>query len=310
MKRRGSIIAIVVATSATPAFAQDRKAEAESLFEAGRVLVAQKRYAEACPKFAESYRLEPGIGTLANLASCQEQLGKTATAWASFREVISAAQRAGDGKRLDFAKKRADALEKKLSRLSVVVPEESRIKGLEITRDGQPLGEASWGSPLALDPGEHVVEAHADGREPFSSTVTLGPDADQKVVQIPILAVLATSSQGGTAKPEPAPQPPREGGMEPRVVVGWTGIVVGGAAIVASGVVGLVAKSKNDDAKAHCPTDSTCDRDGLGFTSDASSLSSTATGLAIIGGIVLVAGVSSLLFWPKRAPANVLRGTF
>jgi serine/threonine-protein kinase len=296
--------------SPTTAFAQGRQAEAESLFEEGRALVAKKDYEEACPKFAESYRLEPGLGTLTNLAACQEQLGKTATAWASYREVIATATRTGDAKRLKFAREHAEALEKKLSRLTVVVAEESKVPGLEITRDGNPVGAASWGTAIAVDPGEHIVDAHAEGRQPFSTKVTIGAVADQQTVRIPALA----PAQPTTAKPENPVAPPKttndDRGPEPRAIVGWSGVIAGGALIVASGVFGLLASNKNDNAAAHCPTDNACDRDGVTLTSSAKDLATTSTTLAIVGGVVLVGGVAALLFWPKRTVTPAMRIAF
>src|SRR3954467_7016553 len=60
------------------------KAAAQSLFDQGRSLMTKGQYAQACPKLAESQRLDPGLGTQFNLADCYEHLGQTASAWAGF----------------------------------------------------------------------------------------------------------------------------------------------------------------------------------------------------------------------------------
>src|SRR6478609_5986805 len=63
---------------------------AEALFSEARGLLERGNFSEACAKFEESERLDPGMGTEFYLAKCWEQVGKTASAWAMFRRVASA----------------------------------------------------------------------------------------------------------------------------------------------------------------------------------------------------------------------------
>src|SRR5437762_4686516 len=95
---------------------------AETLFIEAKKLMEAKRFDEACPKFADSQRLDPGVGTLLNLALCYERQGKVASAWSTYRDAASAARTAGQADRENMARQRASALEPRLSRLTVAIP--------------------------------------------------------------------------------------------------------------------------------------------------------------------------------------------
>ena len=86
-----SIVGIVFfARSATAQSSpSDASVAAEALFSAGRADVERGDYASACPKFADSQRLDPAPGTLINLADCEEHVGQLARAWQHWREAIA-----------------------------------------------------------------------------------------------------------------------------------------------------------------------------------------------------------------------------
>src|SRR5882672_2205364 len=68
---------------------------AHALFDEGRELAKAGRYAEACPKFIESYKLEIGMGTEFNLADCWEHLGQRELARTLFIDVAQQSREAG-----------------------------------------------------------------------------------------------------------------------------------------------------------------------------------------------------------------------
>src|SRR5262245_42617967 len=107
-------------------------AAAESLFQEGRKLMETKHYNEACAKFAASHKAAPAIGTLLNLADCYEKNSQPASAWARFHDAIALAQRLGRTNREQTARDRADRLEPRLIKLSIL----SRASGLEVKLDG------------------------------------------------------------------------------------------------------------------------------------------------------------------------------
>jgi hypothetical protein len=276
-------------------------AMAEALFREGRELVRAGHYAEACPKFAESQRLDPGTGTLLNLASCYEAISKYASAWGLYREVEALAAREGHRERERFAVTRAKDLESKFGHVTISV--EKPAKDLVVSSDGEPLREASWGSAIPMDPGTHVISAAAPGRAPFQKSVEVAALVVVPV-RIPELAPApgppppeaATEPKKSVVAPETEAPPPRASVWRP---VGWAAVAVGGAALAAGAVAGLVAMSKNEDANAnHCnPRD--CDARGVELLDSATTIGNLSTGLFIGGAVVAAAGVILVLTAPS-----------
>lgn len=179
-------IALVLARSAH-AQSSDSVAAAEQLFEQARELFDKGDYIAACPRFEASLKLDPALGTLLNLATCEEKLGKIASAWGHYREVIALATKAGDTTRIDIARERTKELEPRLPRLTIQAPK-AATPGLVVSRDDATLEAAELGVPLYVDPGEHVIAASAPDRKPFSEHVTL-VEGETKDVQLAELAV-------------------------------------------------------------------------------------------------------------------------
>src|SRR4051812_36083964 len=152
-----SLLAIVLASGAALADGPSTgsagdKPMAEALFRAAKDLQASGKLSEACPKYAESHRLDPKPGTILNLATCHELEGRTATAWADYDEAATFAARARQTDREKFARGKVDELAKKLSYVVFRFPE---VTGLEIVLDGKALTTASAGTRVPIDPGEH-----------------------------------------------------------------------------------------------------------------------------------------------------------
>jgi hypothetical protein len=273
-------------------------AAAETLFQEARALAKDGHYAEACPKFAESHRLDPGTGVLLFLGDCYLQIGKTASAWAAYQEALPRAKSEGKAARVEAAERGIAAVTPRLVKLTVVVPPTSRVDGLEIRRDGVVMSEASWGTAVPVDPGKHRVEARAPGREPFSVEITIEDGGASPSVQVPTLPPSSSP---------PPPQPPRaiapppasrgtppEEGMSSVRIAGFAVGAVGVAAVVVAAVTGGVVLAKRKVIDEHCNEDKRCDDDGLEAASSAKTIAIVNTvawgaGIAGVGvGLVLV----------------------
>jgi hypothetical protein len=285
------------------------RAAAEALFNQGRTLMSAGKFVEACPKFEASQQLDPGLGTMLNLAECYEKTGRTASAWAEYREAIPLARAAGSKARQDLAVERAQALEERLSTLTIrAISGDPADAQLEVRRDGVALQPAELGSPIPVDPGEHTIEASAPGKEPWSSKVQVGGDAAKVSIEIPKLKSSSTSAAPVTAAPvvtttttnAPPSDKPASDGSTQRV----TGLVLGGAGIVGVGLgtfFGLRASSKWSDAKAAC-TDYPygCGTEGTDLRASASSAGTVSTIGFIAGGALLATGVVLYLTAPSK----------
>jgi len=279
-----------VMATACPAAAQT-SAAAEALFQDARKLMEAKRYSEACPKFLASQKADPAIGTLLNLADCYEKNNQLASAWAKFHEAIALAQRTNRLQREQTAKERADKLEPRLIKLTIL----ARASGLDVKLDGTSVDAAALGSPIPVDAGQHRIEATAAGKKPFTKDVEVNEKLKNPSVDIPPLE----DEPKAVVEPPPlntATEPPREESKA------WStqktlGVVAGGVGIVGVGVgvfFGIRTSSKWNSAKAHCSgTPLDCDQTGVDFGTQAhssgiiSTIALIASGVFVVGGAVL-----------------------
>jgi hypothetical protein len=275
--------------------------------------MAEGRYAEACPKLAESHRLDPGAGALTALALCHKAEGKTASAWAEFKEVVSLARRDGRKDREQVALEAIAELEPKLSHLRIDVTRPAREQNVEVSLDDAPLPGAAYSAPVPVDPGTHKVTARALGRVPFATSIEIAGERDDKTVQIPALTeephlVAPVPTPQGNEPPKPRPKfvKPAPESPSPRRTVAY---VLGGAGVVSfavGGIFGLNALQKSDESNAFCGNPCSSEA-GLAANEDARTAATLANVFLGAGLVAIAAGAILYITAPSGKAASAKR---
>jgi hypothetical protein len=296
--------AVAIGVVSRPAAAQlsaADKAAAQALFDDGKRLFLEKKYADACPRFEKSQRLDPGIGTLLYLADCYEGMGQIASAWATFREAAGAAKIAGQSEREQVARGRASILEPRLFRLQLKVSLPA-VSGLTVKRNDADIPKEVWNLPFPIDPGKYTIDVTAPGKKPWSAQVEIPQGPGEQTVAIPLLAD-ATS----TVVRDPEPQPPPPVAPQPIRAQQIAGIAVGvaGLAGIAVGAIfGAQAVSKSTDAKVLCRGVRCINAQGVDMLKQARRDADISTGAFIGGGAALALGVTLFVTAPRGPSAG------
>ena len=262
--KRSARVAIAMSALAgltsSSAFSQTTSTEAALailLFDDAEKLMAVGNVAAACPKFAESQKLDPQLGTLLHLADCHEKVGKVASAWAGYKEAAEIAARrnaAGINEpRERVARIRAAALEPKLSTVVLHVVQ-ADAAGLEIRRDGEPVGRALWGATMPVDPGRYTFAAQAPGKKLWTKTVDVRASGAKIDLTVPALED-ATSSPSTTVTDAPSlvAEPPDPGATQRSV--GYLLVGLGAMSAGVSVAFGWKALSQVSERNDLCPSD-------------------------------------------------------
>jgi hypothetical protein len=289
------VFAALLLANATAAAGEPARnpASADDLFRQGRTLAIAQDYLHACPKFAESLRLDPAAGTLLNLADCEEQIGHLASAWEHFKELGDQLPRTDERK--DIALERARNVERRLPHLvielSLDTPEAT------VRRDDVELGRSSFGVPLPVDPGEHTVLVSQPGGTPWQMTFALAEGQSRTLIvgsgdviplELALPEELAASSSAHRTK--------RTAGW----IVGGVGI----AALATGTYFGVRALEKRGDSDAHCNGDICTDPASAQAYEDAKGDARMADiGLAI--GVVSACVAGYLLLTSSSAEAPI-----
>lgn len=313
----GTIIALsLLTTFASPAFAQTSAGRdptaAEALFLAGREAMKNGDFAVACAKFKESDRLDPATGTAANLADCQEKLGRVAAAWASWKEAIELLP--ANDPRLTPMRDRASAIEKRVPRLTVhgaaTLPPDATM-----TRDDVEMTRASLDTAIPEEPGAHVIVVKAQGHADRSYAIVLKEGASTELtvdagedVAAPALPITPPPPVTTTTAPSPPPRaaPVAPDQAPPDAHPGKTNRLVGfglvGLGVVAAGVgsvTGIVALSKKSDLESDCFPKNVCNASGASAASVGHSMALVSTVSFVVAGAALAGGAVLILTAPK-----------
>jgi hypothetical protein len=289
---------------------------AQNLFEDARRLMNDGKYGDACPKFAESQRLDPGGGTLLNLAVCHEREGRLASASAELQAALTLANRDGRRDRQQLARERLAVVTPKLPSITVTVAAGAVIEGLDVKVDDATITRAAWGTPIAVDPGAHRIEASAPARKRWTAFLTIDRAGQKERIEVPPLAP-ESGAQGATGPaPVPVPLTPALGPATPAAQpdffrpsvstdqavapyrtrvnpVFWTVAGVTVAAFVTStvtGVLALSAKGTLDDKcfpeRGYC-SDLSGGQDAANAARNLAWTSTISLGVAVVGGVLL-----------------------
>lgn len=254
--------------------------------------MAAGSYDIACARFRDSDKLDPAVGTRFNLADCEEKRGRLATAWSLFRGVV--ADLAQDDDRRPIAEERAKNLEPRLPIVTLVRTKYTPSK-VRVRVDGVELGEASYGVPLPMDPGEHDLSIVAEqGKQPESRAFSV---KEAQTMQIPLqLAGVEPPSEQPSADAAP---PQGDAGARQRWALIAGGVGVGG--IVFGSVTGLVTLSKKSTADANCSNArERCNQAGI----DANESGKTFAMLSTLGFGVGVVGLGVGTYLWLTGPAH------
>ena len=280
------------------AVAEDKVA-AESAFRAAKELDKAGKLAEACPLYEVSFRADPQLGALLNLANCHEQTGRTATAWVEYRDAIELATRNGD-RRVEYSKQHLAALEPRLMRLRIEAPH-----GVTIERNGTDVS-ALVKQDLVVDPGTYRVRATAVGKIAWETSVAVEREGETVRIEVPILAPVEAapapapiSAPAGVTAPTPVvttPPPKIEHSSSRRMI----SFAVGGVGLATTAVgLGFGLHARNQWAASRdvtsCDAHNVCNATGTAQIASARSSASLATYALGAGVAILV--TAGVIWW-------------
>lgn len=281
----GTRAMLVVIGLARIAVAEPNRA-ADQTFERGRELMAKKQFAEACAAFEQSQRLDPQFGTLFNLADCEVQLGKLATAWGRYRELE---RTDSNQERRALSAQLAAQLERRMPKLVIAVS--ARPTRLHVVLDGVD-STALVGVPIPVDFGDHAIAADAPGFHAMSTTATI--NAEGRVVRVDVRLDPLDAAESPTI-PIHATAPPIDAPSRRVPIIAFA---TGGALVVGGLVTGTFAYT----TWHHATSCTSCDP--VTLSHDARVLGDVSTALVIAG--LASAGVGLWLWHVESSSAQLV----
>jgi hypothetical protein len=296
----------------------DREAAAWVSFRLGRELLAKGAYEAAAREFEESVRLDPGAGTMLNVAYCYELLGRGFRAWTAYRAAAALAHENGKLQWEKAALARSVQVDASLAHIVIDLDEKTDSTEIDLQLDGVLLPPTIRAKPVPVEAGRHELRASAGERHgSVTFEITKDERGDIRIASPGLEGVPGATPIASAVgvQPSRARSEPPFAGSESRAdrtrapersklltaAVVATG--VGGASLALAGALGLWAKSTYDGEE--CPAGGHCTSEGVRANSRAYLEAGAASVAAVVG---LTALVGATIFWTQAlAPSREIR---
>jgi tetratricopeptide (TPR) repeat protein len=298
-----SLVALVVVlVTGRPGHAQvDANAvDALDALRRGVALRKQGEFAKAVVLLTESFRLDPNVKALLNLADCEEHVDRLLDAEQHWIQARDLAEGQGQAAIRDEAVARLDALEPRIPRLAILLapgaPSSSHVR-----RDDVEVPAGLLSVALPVDPGRHLVEVWADGRDKAVIEVVLVEREARRVEVEPGLALPPQGSPPSTpTDPPPPPVLPTADapGTPAEPSRGEGPLFYGGAGAVALGLAGLavgtvtaiLAQGEHRDALEDCGADCASSPAAQALQKQARTVATLSTTSFVAGSVLMASG--------------------
>lgn len=279
-----SALVMVPRSARAEASASEKKLAKEMMTEAIADEKAGK-CADAIEVFRQVIQIHESGDALLHLGECLAKTGKLASALKTWEHAEDVARGDKDRATQQAVLPKLAAVRARMPALALQIPAD--VKGAKIKIDGQAVEVSRAGVPISLDPGEHTIEATAEGSAAFSTKITLA-EKESKVVVVALPSLTA-----------PGEASAHRGGGVPlgTWIAGGVGVALGVGGVVAFASAGSAAA----DGAAQCAKKASCDP---AVVKTVQQLDAVALGLWIGAGVSVGLGISLLVLDRGPAPGS------
>lgn len=302
-----SLLLTIWFMTAAAAARADAEADAKDLFAHAREMRAHGDCGGAAPIFRRAWAIFPkGLGSLRNLAECEQSLGHHASARRAWLDLSRALLVEHDPKYAgwdDEAKSNAAELGGKVASLRVVVTTHgadgegpaTASSPIRVTVNGEVLPLELLGAPLDRDPGSYRVLVEGDRVErPIEQSVDLAPGRAET------LAIVVKLKPALDAQHVPPTSGVPSTRSSPALL--WGGVALAGAGVLAGAGSAIAFGARQGalaDVQRSCPSLTGCDP-ALGATVSRGQTASAASTALLIAALVSAGlGVTMIVLSPS-----------
>lgn len=285
MRFFGVVLAIVIGGSGVAAADED-PLKADATFEEAQKLKSEGKVVEACKKYEEALVYNRNaVGTLLNVALCNEEAGKYATAVKYYTLARDLAREHNLAEHRQAAEDKLMITAPLVSHLAIAFAEKAANMKLVIDDEVIPIDKSE---DIVIDSGSHHVVVTAPGRVPYDVTVVV-EQSKAKAIAVPKLDYPVTVKKSRRT-------------VGKILTFSGAGLALTGLGL---GIYGWRTYNGQIGPGKSCTDESPprCDPEGYRITNDALTFGTFGTFIGVAG--VAVAGVGAYLwFFGPSQPAE------